>query len=150
MSKPAELPEDYTPYQQLIVCSNQLHNAQMILEIAGHAPLLVGSGATPRLWLSVPTSKEGKEWASIVRDSKALHPKVEVTQEPDGSTVVVAAGKRILKVRARDANSAEIPELDLRPLGFDVHGDERALWVGSNEFSANSVYNVRAMIAIGP
>lgn len=143
------LPRDFTPYGELTVCGNRLNNAQMLLEVNGHAPLLVGAGKKPRLWLSVPTTKEGTEWASIVRDNQALHPKIQITEGADGSLLVLADGKRVLVVRSSDETHAEIPELDLRPLGFNVHGDAATLWVGSNQFSSNTFSNVRAVIGIG-
>lgn len=149
MTKAEELPRDFKPYGELTVCGNRLNNAQMLLEVNGHAPLLVGAGKRPRLWLSVLTTKDGTEWASVVRDSQALHPKIQVTEEADGSLVVFAVGKKVLVVRPSDETRAEVPELDLRPLGFDVHGDAHTLWVGTNQFSSNTFSNVRAVIGIG-
>lgn len=148
MTMPEELPRDFTPYGELTVCGNRLSNAQMLLEVNGHAPLLVGAGKKPRLWLSVRTTKDGTEWAPVVRDSQTVHPKIRVTEEADGSLVVFAAGKKVVVVRASDETHAEVLELDLRPLGFDVHGDARTLWVGTSQFSSNTFSNVRAAIGI--
>ena len=150
MNRSAELPKEYRPYEELTVCSNHFRNAQMLLEVGGHAPVLIGAGPKPRLWISVPTSKDGKHWVSLVRDSKALHPKVEIKEQPDGTVVVVAAGHKVLQVHPKGDTVAEVSELDLRPLGLDVHGNAQALWVGSNQFSNNTFENVRAVIGIGP
>ena len=52
--KPLNLPTDYHPFKTIRIGGNYFENAQALVTIGGHAPLLIGRGEVPRVWLSVP------------------------------------------------------------------------------------------------
>jgi len=150
MNKTEDLPADYTPYREMELCSNRFVNTPVPVEVEGHAPLLVGKGDEPRVWLSAPVSHDKTQWTVVVADNESLVPDVDVRKTLEGTLEVFAAGNKVLAVREVGADSASVSWVDLRPLGFNIHGDGSALWIGTNQFSNNRIENCRAGIGIGP
>jgi len=149
MSTTEKLPADYAPYKELEFCSNHFVNTPIALEIGGNVPLLIGSGTAPRVWLSAPTSKDRKHWASIVTDNKSQIPNVSVQKRTDGTLEVFAGHIKLLEVKSLSTESAVVRMLDLRPIGFNIHGDTSVLWIGTNQFSNNTIANCKTGIGIG-
>lgn len=143
------LPQDFTPYRELEFCSNRLVNTPIPIEVEGQAPLLVGTGAGPRVWLSALVGQKMRRWTPLVADNESRVPDVEVRKTPQGAVEVLADGAKVLEVRERDPGTAAVTWLDLRPVGFDVHGDSTVLWIGTNQFSGNRIQDCRAAIGLG-
>lgn len=144
-----DLPVEYEPYGELSFCGNAFINTKMPLEVAGHPPILIGSGPEPRVWLSASVGKSQKQWATVVKDNMARYPGVTVLRPKPGTIEIQAAGKSVVRVTATSPTSAEVTALDLRPLGFNIHGDRATLWIGTNQFSRNTISNCRTGIGIG-
>lgn len=144
-----DLPPEYEPYSELSFCGNKFINTRMPLEVSGHPPILIGSGPEPRVWLSASVGKGKKQWATIVKDNQARYPGVTVRRPASGTIEILATGKQLLRVTAKSTSSAEVTTLDLRPLGFNIHGDRAALWIGTNQFSSNTISNCRTGIGVG-
>lgn len=132
------LPKSYVPYASLIVCSNSLLGGGHIVSIGDVLPIVIGRGEKPMIWLQALTKPESKEFVPIVEGSISKHPAVKIYEENDVLKVSVS-GTTVLSVRATAENSADVDELDLRPLGFNLHGDSSTLMVGTSKFSGNSM-----------
>jgi hypothetical protein len=153
------LPPDYVPYAELVICGNWLINGQVPFVIGGEAPLLIGKGPIPQVWLKVPMSVGGKDWEYLVQKNKVTWPAVRpfsslvqvlLPLRPDQNTVEVHYTRnRILRVRSDSETKATVEEIDLRIFGINIVGDKSGLNVASNNFVANHFENVRTMIAIG-
>jgi hypothetical protein len=148
MNKPEDFPVDYTPYKEMELCSNSFVNTPIPVEVEGHAPLLIGKGTEPRVWLSAPVSHDKTQWTVLVADNESQVPDIDVKKTLEGTLEVFAAGKKVLSVRGTGFDTAAVSWVDLRPLGFDIHGDASALWIGTNQFSNNRIENCRAGIGI--
>jgi hypothetical protein len=144
------LPADYTPYRELEFCSNHFVNTPLAIEVEGQAPVLVGAGAGPRVWLSAPTGQDKRRWTLVVADNTPRVTGVDVRKTSPGHIEVLAADTKVLEVREVSSDTAAVTWLDLRPLGLDIHGDNSVLWIGTNQFSANRIENCNAAIGIGP
>jgi len=46
-------------------------------------------------------------------------------------------------------NSASVVQMDLRPIGLNIYGDESHLVVGTHQLVSNTFQNVYVMIGIG-
>lgn len=145
-----DLPADYKPYRELGFCSNHFVNTPIAIEVEGHAAVLVGAGAGPRVWLSAPTGQDKRRWTLVVADNTPRVTGVAVRKTSQGDLEVLAADTKVLEVREVSSDTAAVTWLDLRPLGLDIHGDSNALWIGTNQFSANRIENCNAAIGIGP
>jgi hypothetical protein len=62
---------------------------------------------------------------------------------------VIIANTVVLSVKAIDENSAEIDNLDMRPLGLNLFGTKSELRVGSNTFSGSSMSGGGTLIGFG-
>lgn len=142
------LPSTYQPYQQLTLCSNNLIGGGHLLQIGQSLPLLIGRGATPQIWLQAPTDPSGKSFAPLVTASVAAHPAASV-YTGGGALVVYAGGQLVLRVRQITDQKAEVEELDLRPIGFNIFGNKAALNAGGMHMSGNTVAGGGTFLAFG-
>jgi hypothetical protein len=142
------LPAGFKPYSTLKVCSNTVQGGGHLLVVENVLPLLVGVGVQPQVWLQAPTSASRRDYVLLVEASVSRHPAVHITSEADG-LVVTTAGTVVLKVKQTGPDSAEITDLDLRPVGFNVYGTERELNAGGAHFTGNTAIGVGSLIAFG-
>lgn len=144
-----ELPGGYTPFDELIVCSNKLIKGTRPFEIEGKTPLLVGKDKGPLIWLYLPTSKGTPEWSQLVTANKSLNSNIKVNITDEIRVNVTAGFHAIIDVILQSPETAEILQLDLRPFGLDIHGDTQSLYIAKSRFSHNTFQNVNVMIGIG-
>ena len=142
------LPKSYVPYDSLTVCSNSLFGGGYIVSIGDVLPIIIGRGDKPMIWLQALTKPEPKEFFMIVEGSISKDAAVKVYEENNVLKVSVS-GTIVLSVRATADNSAKVDELDLRPLGLNLHGDSSRLMVGASKFSGNSMSGGGILIGFG-
>lgn len=144
----SNLPENYKSYQSLSFCSNNIFGGGHIFAIGDVLPLLVGVGAAPRIWLQAVAAPGGKEFITIVADSKATHPAVNV--KSIGSKVIVSVqGKTVLSAESNGEQQAIVSEVDFRPLGLNVFGNSSSLSLGGMQLSHNTFSNVGVAFGLG-
>ena len=154
MVKEINPPKDYIPFKELILCSNKFVNGLIPIEVDGNMPLLVGKGELPLVWLATPL-KFRLKWKYIVVENQSLssHIKVKISKEDSEIYVIFVKENNeetnLLKVKKESDDKAIVTEIDFRPLGLNIHGNDVQLFVGTNTLSNNIFQNVRTMIAIG-
>lgn len=142
------LPSNYRPYQSLSFCSNNISGGGHIFAMGKVLPLLIGVGPSPKVWLQAVAAPRSKEFVTIVADSKATHPAVDVVD--DGNKVVVSVrGKIVLTVEAKDEQGAVVSEVDFRPLGLNVFGSLASLSLGGMQLSHNTFSSVGVAFGLG-
>lgn len=158
------LPAGYIPFEVLDLCSNQLENVPIILEIGTHVPLLVGRGEYPMVWLTlprltaIPVPITDVEWIdAVVGDrvadglSEPLKSLLRLERRPTPvPTVEVWSGASpVLRVRREDQQVGKIDFIDLRSLGLAITGSSNDLSIGGNHMTRNHFSNMRVMMKIG-
>lgn len=142
------LPENYTPYDTLLVCSNKISGGAKIASIDGIYPLLIGKGKRPLIWLQAIVDSKSRKFEEIITESVSKHPLVNLFD--DGSSIhVKVSGEKILSLRLKESNVAEVHFLDLRPIGLDIHGNKNSLQVGFASFSNSSMSGGGALVGVG-
>ena len=142
------LPPQYIPFQRVRLGSNTLENVVAIVSINGFIPLLVGDGESPKVWLSIPTNKEGTEWYPLIKENFSSHADVSVEVAKRRVTVRTPQGT-ILNVVKNNENSLVFFKLDLRPFGLNIYADEGALQVMGSKLAKNEFKNIKVVIGIG-
>jgi hypothetical protein len=154
MEKEINPPKDYIPFEELILCSNNFVNGLMPIVVDGNIPLLIGKGELPLVWLATPLQFRLR-WKYIVVGNKSLSTHIKVIISKEDKEIIVIFVKEnnketiLLKVKKESDGKAIVTEIDLRPLGLNIHGNNVQLFVGTNTLSKNTFQNVRTMIAIG-
>jgi hypothetical protein len=144
------LPKDYVPFGELILCSNSFINGFVPIEISGHIPFLIGNGEYPTIWISKPASKDGSIWKDVVIQNKTPDNNISIIFSEKEKLVNISIGSIILIQAKKISNDkAEVMNIDLRPLGLNIYGDIHGLYVATNLFSNNSFSNVYTMMALG-
>ncbi|MHC1773788.1 MAG: hypothetical protein AB9834_00105 [Lentimicrobium sp.] len=141
------IPSEYQSFETLTICSNTLIGVGAIIKIGDVEPLLVGKGLKfPAIWLRARVNKNN--WISVVEQSVSLSPQIEVINDIfSNATTIKAKGVIIIKARQRDS-SCSISNLDLRPLGINVVGNEKSLNVGGSELSRNTMQGIGTFIGM--
>lgn len=142
------LPPQYVPLRRIRLGSNTLEDVVAVLSVNGFVPLLVGNGEPLRVWLSIPTNREGTEWYPLIKDNFSSHPDVVVEAAKKRVTVRTPQGT-VLNVMKNADDAAVFAKLDLRPFGLNVYADEGALHVMGNTLSKNEFRNVKVVIGVG-
>lgn len=142
------IPAGYTPYQSITICSNKIIGGGHIFAIGKILPLLIGVGPKPTIWLQAIDAPNSKNFVTIVDASIATHSAVRVSESGNKIKVVVA-GKTVLAVEAISPKNALVTELDLRPLGLNVHGNSSMLFVGGMQISRSTFDGVGTAFGFG-
>ena len=121
---PLNLPAAYQPFAKLRIGANQLDNAKALVTIGDIAPLLIGNGTVPHVWLSVPGAQPGDAWRELIVDNVSSSPDLTVKANPGSLSVSLAQVLLINVVRRREGvgvgDDVTVRKLDLRPLGLDI------------------------------
>jgi len=136
------LPRQYRPFQRIAFCSNTLIGRWIPFRIGAVVPLLIGNGRAPVIWL---TAKDG---TPLVENNVAWTKSVDLQIRQDRTTAAIGA---VILVDARKLpdGTAEVTEVDLRPLGLKIHGDAAGLVVGTNQLVDNFFEGTGVMVGIG-
>jgi len=144
------LPEGYIPFEELVLCNNYLINVKVPIEFKKKIPLLVGKGDVPLIWLSAPVKKDGRDWQELVIKNKPMNKKITIISSKENKLITIKIDTyTIIQVIKHSNEKAEVIGLDLRPLGFNIHGNANILYFGTNQFVNNHFKNMRAMIGVG-
>jgi len=149
MKNDINLPKGYKPFPKIIVCGNTLINVQILFEIFGEIPLLIGYDNSPIIWLTAVISKQEKKFLQIVRANRALHESVRVIGGGTYNISVTISNKTIISLHKNSDGIPEVTKLDLHPIGFNIEGDNHKLMIGSNRLENNTFNNVHTMVGIG-
>jgi hypothetical protein len=144
-----ELPSLYIPFKEFEIGTNRLIDGLVLFSLDDNVPLLIGVNGCPRIWLSIPADEKGESWQIIVRDNKSLHPKVTVNV--NGNTVIVDTPDNgiVLKVNKENERLVKVQQINLRPFGINIYGDESSLTIMNNNLSGNTFTGTKIMIGIG-
>ncbi len=140
-----DLPQNYKPYQFMHICSNQLINCRFLITIGNNIPLLIGTSTKPLIWLSAIIDIKKKHYIDLIVASEVIHPTVSIF-ENEKNIFIKVKDQLIMSLYSKDEELIVISQIDLRPIGLNVYGDENALHIVNNELSSNSFQNLETMI----
>ncbi len=142
------LPPLYHPFKEIEIGTNRLVDGEVLFSLSDNVPLLIGVNGSPRVWLSIPADPKGKTWQTLVRDNKSLNP--TVTVKVNGNTVTIDTPDGIvLKVRKENERLVKVQQINLRPFGINIHGNESSLTVMNSNLSGNMFVGAKVMVGIG-
>lgn len=151
-----KLPKDYTPIKELNICSNQMINGKIPIEIEGNIPFLVGEGEVPLVWMSLPLIKN--KWIDVIIKNKLQFHKqgnikthlITINESLEERKVDIEFMRiKVFSAIMKADESAEIKHLDFRPFGLSIYGDNNSLFIGNQQLINNVMENVTTMIGIG-
>ena len=150
MSQMPELPLRYIPFHEIELCSNKLVDVSIPIAVNDTAVFLVGKGVVPLVWLSAPAEPTSSQWVHVVKESRSSNPAVEVNTDPDAGTVrITLADTVVLTAATLSPNEVIVEQLDLRPLGLAIHGDQSGLHIGTQSLVHNTFKSVMVAFAVG-
>jgi hypothetical protein len=149
MTDEIKFPVEYVPFKELIICSNIMIDGKVPFTIKMGVPLLVGRGEVPLIWLAVPISKEASDWKYVVEGSQSLDKRYDVISFDEGKSIrIMLDNINLIQVNKISDEKAKITNLDLRPLGINIYGDNSGLFVGTNRMAKNTFNSIFGMVKI--
>jgi hypothetical protein len=144
---PLEFPTQYEPFARVRIGSNILENVKALVSVAGHLPLLVGDGPTPRVWLSIPADAKGSRWYPLVKDNFSSH--ADITVEASPKKIVVRTPQTIvLSAISGKEGALWFQRLDLRPFGLNIYADEASLHVMGSTLTKNQFRDIPVVVGV--
>lgn len=143
------LPPEYRPFQRLDICSNSVFGGSYVALVAEVPPILIGTGATPLVWLQARSEANPEVFTELVSASVSRHPSIRVTLT-ENVLAVELGDQPIVVVRQFSFTHAEVERLDLRPIGFHLHGDRDSLIAGSFTLSRSTFRGGLALFTFAP
>ena len=148
MNKEITYPKNYELLRELNVCSNRIIGGGSIIGIDSFAPLLIGNGQVPAIWLYVRIDKSN--WTAVIKESESFHPKVLVTKNVKEREIIIKIENIIvLQARMTSDKICEIETIDLRPIGFNIYGSNNNFQVANSSFSGNTFNGISFMVGFG-
>ena len=142
MENKTQIPIEYTPFEEIILCGNRLIEVKKIIDDKGFIPILIGENKItkrPQIWLNAKT-KDGV--IQLIDKNRPLISLIEVNEYSNENQIDVILNNQGEKhIILQIENKGEIPSItkfDLRTIGYDIVGDENALHIGSNQMVNNS------------
>lgn len=145
-----QIPTDYTPYDQLEICSNMLIGVKKIIDDHGFIPILIGRADTnkPLIWLRTKT-RDGQ--LELVEKNNPLLNTIAVNfYKNDNSLDIILndRGEKYLILQMEDiTDTPRVTRIDLRTLGYNIHGGEEGLMLGNKSVYKNQ-FQVETLVRI--
>ncbi|MBO0592927.1 hypothetical protein I2486_16100 [Cellulophaga sp. E16_2] len=140
-----EIPKDYIPSDSITMCSNLITNYNFLFNINGLVPILIGQGELPRIWIYARTS-DGN-YGLVVDDSVSKNGLIKVDvfiKEKYVEVIDLFDGRNVI-LSVYFGDNFNIKVLDLRPLGYNIYGNEEKLVIGGNTYSNNKFNKVHTI-----
>jgi len=143
------LPIGFTPCNKVKLCTNAILGGSQLFLLGNTVPLLVGAGGqAPRIWLQAISDPSTRDFVPVVQDSRSIYPSVNVSI--DGSSILILVDHHtVLKAESLGKSDVVIKEIDLRPLGLNVHGDQSGLTLGGMQLINNTMTGVGVAFSLG-
>lgn len=145
MTEDRTLPESYKALEVLNICSNKIIGGGKIIGINDFAPILIGTGNVPNVWLYGKNRENG--WVLLVDDNFSLNPSVKIKRDILKRGVTIKIDRTVLLDAKMTSNKeCKVVSIDLRPIGLNVVGNSQELKVGEARFSDNTFHGKGFMI----
>lgn len=132
------LPQSFTPYEKLTICSNVLLGGGHLVEISNTLPLIIGTGEKPQVWIQAISDPNSMQFVSVVENSVSKFPMIKI-MEVDSYLVITMQKETILKIKKISSTEAVIDYLNLAPMGLNLSGDSNGLKIPNGQFSGNTM-----------
>lgn len=142
------IPQNYIGFKHLIFCSNTLRDVRVPIRVNGFPVLLIGGNGKLATWLAAPLNKEATQWRYIVEGDVVAHPGISLVVYEKLLSVTYLTTD-LLRVERISEEKAIVRQVDLRPLGLSIYGNDTELHVAGATLSNNSFASVDTMIGIG-
>lgn len=146
--KADDLPTSYKAPKKLLIGTNILENVNILLSFNGFIPVLIGDGKKPRVWINIPTNKDGTKWYPLVKDNFSTNEKVVVI-ESESSVEVTTPDGVVIECSKLSDGTIDVKRINLKPFGINVVSDQRQLAVMNQIFTGSGFKNIGTMIGIG-
>lgn len=128
--------EPSNPFEKIKLCGNVVGVKKYIFDIQGYIPLIINQSENnrPLVWVYAKSVSQ-KKIICIVNANKSNHEQVQCRDEGDLLVFNIKNPKNgewvtFFKMIISKQYIPEVDELDLRPLGINIHGKNDELYIG--------------------
>lgn len=137
-------------YPIIYFCSNKLIEVNNIINDNGIFPIEIKKDQNHKPLISLTINHKG-EPITVVKNNKILYSSFSVNKYLNDSKIEVlfsnVEGKYIIMELIIEGDIPHINKFDLKPLGYNIYGDENGLNIGemtlaNNSFQSNTFINI--------
>lgn len=141
---------NFEPYDRIKVCGNII-GVRYLIDIRGFYPIIIGKADKPEIWLY---TKINNVVVPVVEKNIAKTPQIKVYMDHVSINLKVfdIGNNKWIDIINLIYNGIDMPTiniLDLRPLGFEIYGDDECLNLGKCKMKGNTVIDSFAFIGVG-
>lgn len=121
-------PKNYKPYSHLTICTNKISNYTNLFVINDNIPLLIGCGDKPMIWIQGAVKNKS---ALFIDSTISKSNQIKITEEDGVITIIFSFKKNyqtsnviLLKIKQIKEDEATVSQLDLRPIGLNIYGND--------------------------
>ncbi|WP_010253975.1 hypothetical protein [Myroides injenensis] len=149
MNKDLEIekyPYNISKLEKLTVCSNILIGGGDLVKIENFVPLVIGNGQVPKIWLTI---KLANNIIQIVKENYSENKQIKiVTDNTQREIRIYAENQNLISAKIIRDNECVVNQLDLRPIGLNIFGNEKELNIANSKLSGNSFTGPKFLIGI--
>jgi len=145
MIEERRLPKEYKALEKLNICSNTIIGGGKIIGVNDFAPILIGDGNIPNIWLYGKNNEN--KWVAIVEQNLSFHPAINIKRDLVKKRITIKIqSKTILNARMTSKSECKVIAINLKPIGLNIVGNTNELKVGESSFSDNTYQGKGYMI----
>ena len=144
--KISNYPSHLKKLEKLDICSNILIGGGDLIKIENFVPLIIGAGATPKIWITI---KIANNLIELIKENLTENNqiKIEISQSLR-KVKIFAENKIIISAKMINDNECLVDELDLRPIGLNIFGNTNELNIAGTNLSNNSISGAKFLIGM--
>lgn len=130
----------------MFICSLTIYKYKVLFRINHLIPLLIGSGSDPSIWINTTKNIESDSIEKCIENNKILHQGFSIIREDN---IIIKAEKyTVLTITETNQRHITISQIDFRPIGINLYGDESGLTFGGSHFSNLTISDVETIFAL--
>lgn len=145
------IPKNYKPYLHLTLCSNKISNYTNLFVINDNIPLLIGCGDKPMIWIQGAVKNKS---ALFIDSTISKSNQIKIIEEDGVITITFSFKKNyqtsnviLLKIKQIKEDEATVSQLDLRPIGLNIYGNDSDGLTAGNAKLFRNMFNTTTVMA---
>lgn len=135
------------PPQEIVLCGNKVNEYKYLFSLDGFIPLFINENSIPKISLYIKDAE--KNIICLVYENEPLNPTIKFNYNKEESSITINDVQNKINLLKIDfSNELRISYLDFKPMGYNLHGDDKMLFVGNSKLQGNTFKKVNTVIEV--
>lgn len=135
------------PPREIVLCGNKVNEYKYLFSLDGFIPLFINDNSVPKISLYI--KDEEKNIICLVYENESVNPTIKFNYNKEESLITINDIQNKINLLKIDfSNELRISYLDFKPMGYNLKGDDKILFVGNNKIQGNTFNKVNTVIEV--